>query len=118
MQQILIVDDDADIRTVVRESLGVHLGFQIYEAPNGFEAMQIIRRSSITHLICDLEMPKMNGLELINWCSEHKLRIKTLLMSGNLERLSESMSADLYITKPFTPEFIRILSEFVSIEAI
>jgi DNA-binding NtrC family response regulator len=62
--RLLIVDDEADIREVLRESLASHVDL-IFEASNGLEALERLKTNSVHAILSDVNMPKMTGLELL-----------------------------------------------------
>ena len=62
---ILLVDDSADIRAAIREMLEHHGDYSVLEAADGAEAFAIIEHESVDFMLCDIVMPKMDGLELL-----------------------------------------------------
>lgn len=60
--RILIVDDDEDVRYVMRTYLE-HLGFQVDEAPDGYWALDLVRRRPYRMLFLDYRMPRLDGVE-------------------------------------------------------
>src|SRR5476649_1547308 len=64
---LLVVDDNQQLRMAIKNSLG-ELGFeQVYLAGSGEEACRILRERSIAAVICDFDMPGMDGLQLLRW---------------------------------------------------
>ncbi len=108
MKNILVVDDSASTRSLVRamiEDLGEE--FEVYEAANGFEALKLLPTVSFDLVITDINMPDINGLELISYIknSENYRDIPVIIIST--ERSDEdrrrglSLGATAYVTKPF-----------------
>lgn len=62
--RLLIVDDEVDIREVLRESLADHVDL-IFEAGDGAEALEKLQTISVHAILSDINMPKMSGLELL-----------------------------------------------------
>ena len=65
---VLVVDDAPFIRDLVKKALRSHFpGVQVEEAVDGRKAQQILSRVSFDLILCDREMPEMNGLQLLQW---------------------------------------------------
>ncbi len=62
--KILLVDDEPDVREVVREILEDHVG-EIFEAGNGEEALQFLATNTVDAVLSDVNMPKLNGIEFL-----------------------------------------------------
>ena len=73
MPNILIIDDEPSIRTVLRDILEMEK-YEVQEAKDGIDALSKIKKSTFDLVICDIKMPKMDGEELLK-----KLRKKTSL---------------------------------------
>lgn len=103
---LLIVDDEILIREVVKE-YALHEGYQIYEASNGIEALQIIKQSEIDCLILDIMMPKLDGITMFKQLKEIK-NIPTIILSARGEEYDKlsgfELGIDDYLTKPFSPK--------------
>jgi CheY-like chemotaxis protein len=103
---ILVVDDDTDFREGLRAALEMK-GYQVEEAGNGKEALDQIERKPPLLVLLDLQMPVMNGRELLQ-----KLRaapdtkdVPVVIISGfGFEWEAELMGAQGYVGKPFEPE--------------
>ena len=117
---ILIVDDSATMRAVIRRVIGltdVAVG-TIHEAANGQEALKILEGNSIQAVFTDINMPVMTGVELLRemsmrpaWNGTLRIVIST---DGSRLRREEAreLNAILYIEKPFRPEVVRdVLSQ-------
>jgi len=108
MAGILLVEDDKDLREVLKISLS-RRGFKVFEAENGKEA--IIRfKPSITELVVtDLIMPEEDGLKVIMQCREKKPALKIIAISGGGKagpasylNLAKALGADAIFSKPFS----------------
>jgi CheY-like chemotaxis protein len=104
---ILVVEDDAAVRTMVREMLERY-GYTVYEAANGAEALHVSELFNTTPdlLITDLVMPELTGRELIEGLSTEGRLPKVLMMSGYTDdevlRRAKPAEAYAFIKKPFT----------------
>ena len=112
---VLIVDDSVIVRAVVRKTLGltgVPLG-EIHEAGNGQEALAQLEKCWIDIVFADINMPVMNGIELVDQMIARDILKSSPVVIISTER-SETRMAELrakgvsaYLNKPFTPECLR-----------
>ena len=112
---ILIVDDSSIIRNVVKKSIemsGVDAG-EVFEAANGDEALTVLREHWVDIVMSDINMPHMNGVELVRRMSEDEEMRDVPVVIISTER-SETRMEELrrhgikgYLTKPFRPEELR-----------
>lgn len=112
---ILIVDDSNSMRAVIKKIVTIS-GFkmdQCFEAANGREALEVLSKSWVDAIISDINMPEMNGLELLDRLQADELlkEIPVIVISteGSQERIEAVMvrGAKSFIKKPFLPEEIR-----------
>jgi len=113
MPRIMIVDDVASIRQIVTKVFQ-DVGYQVTEASQGNEALDLAKLKRVHLVITDVEMPGMNGLELIKKLRELKSYNTTPILilardasDVNIKK-AETLGASGFIEKPFTPE--RLLS--------
>ncbi len=105
---ILVVDDQEGIRVTLRKILEKE-GYNIFEASNGKEALNIVRKNPVSLAIIDYRIPGMNGVELIKRIRNEK-RIPVIIITAygfeklNMQELNGALD---YITKPFDIERIR-----------
>ncbi len=102
-ETILVVDDKANVRTMLREYLTEH-GFRVVTAENGRTALFVARESSPDLVLLDIMMPEMDGYAFIrNYRKESDAPI--ILLTAKLEEtdkvLGLELGADDYVTKPF-----------------
>jgi len=120
---ILIVDDSAMMRTMIKRVTGlcgVPIG-EVFEAGNGREAIAVLESQRVDALFTDINMPVMTGTELLR-AIEQDGRWPTLLRviistDGSAARRAEAdeLHVRLYVEKPFRPEVMRdVLSELAS----
>lgn len=105
MQKILIAEDDADIRDVVKLYLESE-GFQVICAENGRQAMEMVNMHHPSLAILDIMMPELNGLDLTRKLREQTMMPILILSARNQDYdkiLGLNIGADDYMTKPFNP---------------
>lgn len=117
MYTLLIADDEADERTLIRFLLNDFKDvFHILEASNGRDALEILTGSHVDVLLSDIQMPFINGIELVSRGKENNPDIEVLFFSGyddfTYVKAALSLKAVNYILKPVDPtEFHKLLSE-------
>jgi len=111
----LIVDDSSVMRKIVERSLrqaGINIG-QILEAGNGAEALSVLKDSKVDIILCDINMPVMDGLEFVRQLSgvENAKDIPVVMITteGSEGHVVQALSAGArgYIRKPFTPDQVK-----------
>ena len=116
MARILVVEDSGAMRSYVRDALEtLELGspIEIVEAESGFEALRLLPRGPWHLVITDINMPDINGLELLSFIrsSEHHKQTPVLLMSTQTSKRDQDRGLALgavgYLAKPFSPEALR-----------
>ena len=111
MMQILIVEDNDDLRKFMKYSL--QSDFNVLEASNGDDAWDIIQRIIPDMIISDIMMPKMDGFELCQliksvYETSHIPVLLLTALSGKAEQLKGlGLGADDYLTKPFDMQLLR-----------
>ena len=103
MSRILVVDDEVEIRDILRDLLETE-GYEVFEASDGIEAHKIYSEHSIDVIILDLIMPKKNGLQSIIDFTKKFPDVKIIVMSGGgLDQLNmaRSFGARYVFSKPF-----------------
>lgn len=78
---ILIIEDHTSVRTLLARVLE-DVGYEVYEAANGRQGLEQFQVQPMDLVITDLEMPEMNGLELILELTRAFLNVKVIAMSG------------------------------------
>ena len=109
-QSILVIDDEQAIRKALKEILSFE-GFTVDEAADGVEGLKKIKEGSHDCILCDIKMPKMDGLEVLTAAREAKPDTPFILISGHgtIETAVEAVKngAFDYIAKP--PDLNRLL---------
>lgn len=114
METILVVDDEAQVRTLARDIL-VGAGYRVLEAEDGESALRVAdgHQGAIHVLLTDVVMPGMNGKELGDELTVRRPDIKTIFMSGRAaEVISDAgvlIPVDAFVAKPFTVD--RLLNK-------
>ncbi|MGH7232148.1 MAG: response regulator [Nitrospiraceae bacterium] len=118
---ILIVDDEAKMRQILRVGLTPH-GFNILDAENGLEALCMCKehQGPIHLLLADVIMPEMNGLELAPRVKALRPEVQVILMSGHKDDqilLHASLNPNTpFFHKPFTLEaLVRTIRDVLKI---
>ncbi len=114
MQRILIVEDSPTMRSLLASSLEeLEIPVKITEAESGFEALRLLPRFDFDLIVTDINMPDINGLELLSFVkSDERYRQIPLVVvsTEGSERDRDKglgLGADSYLVKPFDPEMLR-----------
>jgi len=111
----LIIDDSSVMRKIVERSLrqaGIDLT-QVLEAGNGVEALAVLTKSPVDLILCDINMPVMDGLEFIKQLStvERATGVPVVMITteGSESHVVQALSCGArgYIRKPFTPDQVK-----------
>ena len=113
MSKILIVEDEASIRRVLVKILSEEdKTHEIYEAEDGLIALNKIKKENFDLVLCDIKMPKMDGIEVLEFAKKIKPEIPIVMISGHgdLDTAVDSMKKGAYdyISKP--PDLNRLLN--------
>ena len=104
--KILIADDETKIRAVIKEYLE-NEQYEVMEAKNGKEALQIVNNDEINLIIMDIMMPIIDGFTACKEILKEK-KIPIIILSARTEEYDKLLGFDLgiddYITKPFSPK--------------
>ena len=112
---ILVADDSAIVRTMVKKALsmaGLDLG-EVHEAGDGQEALEVLGRTWIDVVFADINMPRMNGIELVRRMRETPALAATPIVIVSSDRTKaridelEANGVKAYVKKPFRPEQFR-----------
>jgi two-component system chemotaxis response regulator CheY len=114
VQRILIVEDSATMRSLLAATLeDLDVPVKITEASSGFEALRCLPREEYDLVVTDINMPDINGLELVSFLknnakySEIPLVIVSTEGSDRDRDKGLGLGADAYIVKPFEPDAMR-----------
>jgi two-component system chemotaxis response regulator CheY len=112
MRRILLVEDSASTRSFIRSALeSCEAGpFEITEAASGFDALRLLPRGPYDLVITDINMPDINGLEVVQFIRKSDRHRATALIivstqSSEKDRIRGlSLGADEYLAKPLDPD--------------
>lgn len=113
MSRILVVEDEAAIRRVLVKILSEENdAYQVFEAEDGLKGMETIKKDDFDLVLCDIKMPKMDGVEVLQAAKKIKPEIPFIMISGHgdLDTAVNTMrlGAFDYISKP--PDLNRLLT--------
>ncbi len=118
MPSVLIVDDDPFIRKLIATTLEDVAGFELAEAADGVEALEVARATSPEIVFLDINMPRLDGFGVCRGLREepgtaHATIVMITAAAGDpAEREAEEAGADLFLTKPFSPlELLRLVDD-------
>jgi DNA-binding NtrC family response regulator len=113
MSKILIIEDEEPIRRVLVRILNEEdSNFEIYQASDGKKGLDLIKKESFDLVLCDIKMPKVDGIELLQRTRKTNLTLPFIMLTGhgNIETAVESMKLGAYdfISKP--PDLNRLIN--------
>jgi CheY-like chemotaxis protein len=118
VRSVLIVDDDPFIRKLVSTTLGDVGHFELVEARDGLEALELASEQPPEIVFLDIDMPQLDGIEAcrrmrtLPATRESTIVMLTAAAGQEAERAAEDAGADLFLTKPFSPlELLRLVDE-------
>ena len=108
--KVLVIDDSALVRRQVGKALST-AGFAIHEATDGVDALEKLAGSPDTRLIvCDVNMPRMNGLEFLEQLNARGTRIAVVMLTSEgqpeLVERAKALGAKGWLVKPFKPDML------------
>jgi two-component system chemotaxis response regulator CheY len=125
MLTLLVVDDSAVMRRMVIRSLSI-AGLpidKVFEADGGASALDILNQQWIDIVLCDINMPNMNGVELVERMVADPLTAKVPVVMVTTERSEERINqlkrlgVTAYLNKPFRPEILaQTVREILGLE--
>jgi two-component system, chemotaxis family, chemotaxis protein CheY len=108
--RVLVVEDSATMRGFVTAALESAGPYAVTQAESGFVALKILPRARYDLIITDINMPDINGLELVRFIRESDTHKKTPLIIISTDGREADrdrgmkLGANAYLTKPFSPE--------------
>ena len=108
MAHVLVVDDDADVRSVVRKGIS-KLGHQVWDVADGAEALELLKTTPFDLIVSDVFMAEMDGMELLMRIQQLELDVPVVLISGGgltsrdeVLKMAAACGAVATLDKPFT----------------
>ena len=113
MSKILIIEDEVAIRRVLKKIISEeNNSYKVFEAVDGVEGIELIKENDYDLVLCDIKMPKMDGVEVLQYSKKIKPELQFLMISGHgdLDTAVNTMrlGAFDYISKP--PDLNRLLN--------
>ncbi|MFT5355510.1 MAG: two-component system chemotaxis response regulator CheY [Polyangiales bacterium] len=112
--KVLIVDDSKTMRMIVRRSLrkcDVPGGVEVVEAEDGILALQAVDKEHPDLVLCDWNMPNMNGIEFLEQLrgagKNTRFGFITSESTEEMKTRARDAGADFFLSKPFTPEMLQ-----------
>ncbi len=124
MARILVIDDEFQIRTIIRKVLESE-GYQVVDAPNGKAGMELFKKEPFDLVITDVVMPEKEGIEVIGELVDHFPETKIIVISGgsrnldvdNLLKSAKILGAHCTLSKPFEhAEFLNAVRHVLGID--
>jgi CheY-like chemotaxis protein len=116
---VLIVDDDQFIRRLIATTLEDVAEFELHEAADGIQALEVAQRERPSLVFLDVDMPGLNGIETCrrlrtDGATSHSTIVMLTAAHGDtVEGQAEEAGADLFLTKPFSPlELLNLVDRF------
>jgi len=110
--KILIVDDDPQIRMLLRDRLQAN-GYEISLAENGVKGLELLEKESPDLMLLDLQMPEMDGMDVLDHLHRKSVEIPVVVLTahGTIERAVEAMrlGAHDFLPKPCKPDHIKLV---------
>src|ERR1051326_2241662 len=110
MSRILIVDDEELIRETLKDIL-THEGYEVSEAADGNQAIGLLKKNKYDVLLCDIKMPKVDGMEVLDKALESSPELPVIMITGHgtVENAVEATKKGAFdfISKP--PDLNRLL---------
>lgn len=106
----MLVDDDATLRTLLRVTLPSD-GFDVVEAADGAEALQLLDERPPDLVVLDWNMPERSGAEVLAELKRRDARVPVIVLTAERDKrpraVARMLGADEFLTKPFSP--LRLL---------
>ncbi|MBA3986431.1 MAG: response regulator, partial [Flavobacteriales bacterium] len=84
MPKILIIEDEAAIRRVLKKILSEEdKNYEVFEAEDGLSGIELIKNEDFDLVLCDIKMPKMDGVEVLEATKKIKPEIPMVMISGH-----------------------------------
>jgi DNA-binding response OmpR family regulator len=107
--RILFVDDDAELREIVRDQLS-SAGYQVDEAADGTHAIEKIPTGDYDLLLLDITLPGKTGIDVLKFVKDKSIPCRVIMLTGmaglSLAFQSLKLGADDYITKPYNADYL------------
>jgi two-component system, OmpR family, phosphate regulon response regulator PhoB len=105
-RRVLVVDDDPGVRNLLRVTLLTFDGLEIVEASSAVEALACLEKETLDLILLDWRMPEGSGAEVLEELGRRGHDVPVIVVTAEGEsgrQLAESLGADMFLTKPFSP---------------
>jgi two-component system chemotaxis response regulator CheY len=115
MRRILVTEDSATMRSLLIATIESCGDYEVIEASSGFEALRLLPREKVDLIITDINMPDINGLELISYVRKNANYTDTPLFIISTEGREKdvekglALGANEYLVKPIDPKRLQAL---------
>lgn len=112
-KRVLVVEDSAAMRSLITSTLEDISDIDVVEVANGFEALKILPAQPFDLIMTDINMPDINGLEIVSFVKGHSQYKNIPMIIVSTEQSDEDIQKGLdlgavaYLTKPFDPEKLK-----------
>ena len=120
-KRVLLVDDSSTMRSFVAATLEGEGGFEVTQVPSGFAALKLLPSTPFDLVITDINMPDINGLELIRFIRQnpqHKETPLIIISTEGKERDRDKglgLGANAFLVKPFQPEdLLALVKQYIT----
>jgi two-component system chemotaxis response regulator CheY len=120
MKKILVTEDSSTMRSLIASTIEAMGDFVVIEAANGFEALRLLPRENVDLIITDINMPDINGLELISYVRKNPnyqdvpLIIISTEGSEKDRQKGLTLGANEYLVKPFDPrQLMQLVGKYL-----
>jgi len=113
MRKVLVVEDSSAMRGLIASIVEQVEGCEVVEVGSGFDALRQLPRESFALIITDINMPDINGLELLSFIRKNPAYVQTPVLIVSTEASERdrakglALGANAYLTKPFAPEDLK-----------
>ncbi len=118
----LLVVDDEPVLLLTFSLLLKQAGASVLQAANGAEALRLVRQEQVDLILCDRQMPVMDGMTFLRHVRDEQLSVPTLLFTNGIEREDtaelEAMQVRRLLTKPIQPgKLLAVVAEALAVTA-
>ena len=111
MKNVLIVDDEMPVQLTISEGLGIYTkDLNVLTAENGKKAVEVMESFKVDLVVTDLNMPEMDGFELLAYIRKSHPNIPVIVMTGfsttEIEKKLQTLDIFGYIEKPFELKYL------------
>ncbi len=112
-KKILVIEDSSTMRSLIVATVEDLTGFETVEVKNGIEALKMLPTQEFDLIITDINMPNINGLEVVSFVKSHPQYQSIPIIIVSTEQGEKeiekglSLGASDYLTKPFHPENLK-----------